>query len=382
MRIVVFGPEASSVFRLRASLMRAMIEHGHEVLTLAPDHDAEVRARLADLGIAFATVPLARTGVNPLADVRATAAIVGTLRHWRPDVLLATGAKPVVYGLMGARFAGVRARAAIITGAGSAMSGRERPRQRAVAHILQSLYRVGLRQADVVFFQNDDDETLFRALDLVGEDQRVVRINGSGVELDHFAARPLPPPPVTFLMVARLIKDKGLFEYVEAARSARSVRPDLRFTLVGPLDVNPTAITRAQLDAWRDEGVVEYLGASGDVRPFLAAAHVFVLPSYREGTPRAVLEAMSTGRAIITTDVPGCRETVRAGVNGVLVPARDASALAEAMLSLAHELDGLAAMGAQSRALAEERFDVHEVNRIILRELRLDTTVDAVLTGS
>jgi glycosyltransferase involved in cell wall biosynthesis len=290
---------------------------------------------------------------------------------WRAGHVLAFSSKPVVYGIMAAHDVGVPGRSAMITGIGSALSGGGDRRSQAARWSLEWLYRRSLRHANVVFFQNGDDEALFRSRSLIAHDQQVVRINGSGVDLDHFAVAPLPRPPIVFLMICRLIRDKGVLEYVEAARIVRGLRPDSRVRLLGPLDVNPTAVTERQLALWRDEGIIEYLGSADDVRPALSAAQVCVLPSYHEGMPRVVLEAMSMGRAIITTDVPGCRETVRHGENGYLVPARDPRALAERMLDMIDHPDRLEEMGRASRSMAQDRFDVREVNRVIMDALGL-----------
>ena len=346
-----------------------MVEAGHEVLALAPDYDEHIHATFAGWGVSFDTIPMARNGLNPIADLRTTLALIWAFRGWRADVLLASSAKPVVYGLIGARLARVGIRSAMIPGAGSALGGESSARQQLVSRVLRHLYRLGLGQAQIVYFQNGDDERLFRSLGLVSARQRLIRVNGSGVDLAHFALSPLPPPPITYIMVGRLIRDKGVVEYVEAARIAHRVRPELRFLLLGPLDTNPTAITATQLEEWQKEGIIEYLGVSRDVRPHLGDAHVCVLPSYHEGTPRAVLEAMSMGRPILTTDAPGCRETVRPGVNGYLVPVRDPEPLAAAMIAMADDIGELQAMGRASRSLAEERFDVHQVNRVIMDTL-------------
>jgi glycosyltransferase involved in cell wall biosynthesis len=281
-------------------------------------------------------------------------------------------AKPVIYGLIAARVAGVPFRAAMITGLGSALAGGPTRRQSALSHLLRGMYSIALRHAHVVFFQNPDDEQLFRRLRLVRSGQTIVRINGSGVDLAHYAVAPLPPGRITFLMICRLLRDKGVMEYVEAAKLVRGLRNDCRFQLLGPLDTNPTAITRDQLDAWIAEGAIEYLGDTADVRPFLADAHVCVLPSYGEGMPRSVLEAMSMGRAIVTTDVPGCRETVVPGVNGWLVAPRQVDGLASAMLRILEEPGDIERMGAASRQIAEQRFDVHAVNRVILDAMGLE----------
>jgi len=378
-RVVVIGPLAASVLRFRGTLLQTMSEAGHDVLAVAPDDDEYVRTELASRAIPFVTVPMSRAGMNPLRDVHTLLALTRLLRTWRADCVLAFSSKPVVYGLLAARLAGVPVRSAMITGIGSALAGGGDRRSHTARWVLERLYRRSLRYADVVFFQNADDERLFRDRALVRPDQRVVRIAGSGVDLDHFRVVPLPPPPLVFLMICRLIRDKGVIEFVEASRIVGKCRPDARFQLLGPLDVNPTAITERQLSAWQEEGVVEYLGRADDVRPAWAAAQVCVLPSYHEGMPRVVLEAMSIGRAIITTDVPGCRETVRDGENGYLVRARDPVALAERMCDMIDQPDRLAGMGRLSRVMAEERFDVHSVNRVIMDALGIEA--DRVPTG-
>lgn len=371
MRVAVVGVQAKSLLSFRGDLLRAMAERGHDVLAMAPQDDDNVRTALQAIGVAYRPVPLQRAGVNPVGDMRTVLTLTRRLRVHRADAVLAYAAKPVVYGTLAARVAGVPMRAAMITGVGSALGGGAGAGRRAVSLLLRGLYAIALSQAQVVFFQNPDDELLFRALGLVSRRSRVVRINGSGVDLIHFSPAPLPAPPIVFLMIARLIRDKGVVEYVTAARRVRLAHPEARCQLLGALDSNPTAISARQLQAWQEEGIIEYLDSTLDVRPYLAASHVYVLPSYGEGMPRSVLEAMAMGRPVITTDVPGCRETVEPGRNGVLVRARDASALADAMLRLIGDQGRLSEMGRQSREIAERRFDVHEVNRIILDAMGL-----------
>jgi glycosyltransferase involved in cell wall biosynthesis len=371
-RVAVVGGVAGSLLLFRGEMLRSMAAKGHAVLALAPENDTRVRATLEAMGVAYATVPLHRTGTSPFRDVATVISLTRTFRRFRPDAVLLYAAKPVIYGSIAARLAGVPLRAAMITGVGSALSGRSGLRRRALSLLLRKLYAVALGQVHVVFFQNPDDERLFRSTGLVGPRARVVRINGSGVDLAHFSPEPLPPPPATFLMIGRLIRDKGLFEYVEAARRVRRVHPEVRFQLLGALDSNPSAISSRDLDALRREGAIEYLGTTPDVRPFLAGAHVCVLPSYGEGMPHSVLEAMAMGRAVLTTAVPGCRETVVQGRNGLLVPARDAAALAEGMLQMLAEPGRLEYMGHESRAIAEDLFDVHTVNGAILGAMGLD----------
>jgi glycosyltransferase involved in cell wall biosynthesis len=371
-RVAVVGGFADSLVVFRGEMLRSMAANGHVVLALAPEDDPRVRAALDAMGVAYATVQLKRTSMNPLRDVATVLSLAKAFRSFRPDAVLVYAAKPVVYGLIAARFAGVEVRAAMITGVGSAFAGRSGLRQRALSALLRNMYAVALRQAHVVFFQNPDDERLFRSMGLVGSRQRIVRINGSGVDLDVFSPVALPPMPLTFLMIGRLIRDKGVGEYVEAARRVRRVHPEARFQLLGPLDSNPSAITPRELQDWQEDGAIEYLGTTSDVRPCLANAHVVVLPSYGEGMPRSLLEAMAMGRALLTTDVPGCRETVVSGRNGFLVAARDVDALEQGMLRMLAEPARLELMGHESRIIAEERFDVHSVNRTILAAMGLD----------
>lgn len=372
MRVAVVGVLAESILTFRGEMLRSMAAHGHDVLAIAPEDDSGVRDALAAMGVGYTTVSLERTSMNPVHDLATVLSLVRTFRRFRPDAVLVYAAKPVIYGSIAARLARVPLRSALITGVGSALAGGSGPRRRGLSALMRRLYQLALRGVHLVFFQNPDDERLFRSLGLVGPRHRVVRVNGSGVDLIRFAPMPLPQPPVTFLMIARLIRDKGVAEYVEAARIVKRDHPEARIQLLGALDPNPSGISAAQLETWRAEGAVDYLGSTPDVRPFLAGAHVCVLPSYGEGMPRSVLEAMAMGRAILTTDVPGCRATVEAGRNGWLVPPRDAAALADRMIRMLSEPERLEPMGRASRALAEERFDVHAVNAAILGAMGLD----------
>jgi glycosyltransferase involved in cell wall biosynthesis len=371
MRIVVVGVMAGSILSFRGEMLRAMADAGHTVLALAPEEDEEVGAALADMGVTYRSAPILRTGLNPIRDAATVKSLAGTFRAFKADMVLCYAAKPVVYGTLAARIAGVPVRAAMITGVGSALGGGTGIRGSALGSLLRTLYRVALREAQIVFFQNPDDEQLFRSLKLVGGRNRVVRINGSGVDLDFFRPAPLPARPVTFLQIGRLIRDKGVREFVQAAGLVRAQRPDARFQILGRLDTNPTAIRASEVESWGN-GAVDYLGETHDVRPYLAAAHVCVLASYGEGTPRSVLEAMAMARPILTTDVPGCRQTIEQGRNGFMVPVRDAAALAEAMLEMLAHPERLESMGRESRRLAEERFDVHSVNRVILEAMGLN----------
>src|SRR5262245_52192999 len=314
-----------------------MVRRGHEVTALAPLDDAAagVPSQLTALGVRFEPIDLDRAGIDPAADARAFLGLARRLRALRPEFVLGYTIKPVIYGSLAARLAGVPRRAAMITGMGSALVSARTPAQRLVAALARRLYRTALAQCQVVIFQNTDDRDEIGRLGALPAHARVAIVRGSGVDLAHYAPSPLPPGPPVFLFLGRLLRDKGIHEYVAAARTVRARHPDATCRIAGWLDPNPQSLSRGELDAMVAEGVVEYLGAPDDVRPHLAAAHALVLPSYREGTPRSVLEAMSMNRAVITTDAPGCRETVIDGESGLLVPVGDAGALAAAMMRLA-----------------------------------------------
>jgi glycosyltransferase involved in cell wall biosynthesis len=371
-RIVVVGVYSESLLSFRGDMLRAMVDAGHQVLAMAPEEDATVRSALNGMGVQFATVPLRRTGMNPFSDGMTTLALARAFRRFRADAILVYAAKPVIYGSIAGWLARVPLRAALITGAGAAFTQSASWRRRLTSAVVRSLYLVGLACAHLVFFQNPDDERGFRARRLLRRRHRVVIVDGSGVDIERFPQVPQPPAPVTFLMMSRLLREKGVEDYAAAAAIVRTTRADLRIQLVGGLDPNPAGISSTELDAIIAAGSIEYLGVTRDVRPLIAQAHVCVLPSYYgEGVPRSLLEGMAMGRAILTTDVAGCRETVQEGRNGILVPPRDPARLASAMLGMAGDPALLQRMGDQSRSIAEARFDVRKVNRAILGAMGL-----------
>jgi glycosyltransferase involved in cell wall biosynthesis len=347
-----------------------MLERGHEVIACAGGKDATVEDTLLDMGVHYVPLPLERTSLNPLSDLRLLWKLMRLMRKIRPDMVLTYTIKPVIYGMLIARLVGVRQRYAMITGLGYTFISSTSFKPRLLGFLVRFLYRFALAGARAVFFQNNDDLELFCEQGLIQNKDRTQRIMGSGVDLDYFSATPLPSGPLVFLLIARLLTDKGIREFVDAARMVRQVCSEPRFAVLGPFDNNPAAIDCYEVEQWVNEGVVDYWGETDDVRPYLERCSVFVLPSYREGMPRSVLEAMAMGRPIITTDVPGCRDTVDLGINGYLVAERDATALAKAMHDLAQN-DSLDAMGKASRRLAEQHFGVESVNRVLLEVMGL-----------
>jgi glycosyltransferase involved in cell wall biosynthesis len=364
-RVLIVGSYAPSLIGFRGALIAAMIERGHSVVAAAPDIDERTAAALRDLGAAPREISLRNVSLNPLTLLRSTGAMRALIREERPDVLLAYTIKPVIAGAIAGRAERVGTIVSLITGAGYAFTGGREPKRLLSRAAASLLYRIALKRSDVIVFQNPDDEQLFRRLRLVPRDRSTHLVSGSGVDLAHFSPAPLPNG-TAFLMIARLLKDKGIREFAEAAKRVKEMHPEVPIALVGDLDPSPDSLKRRELEQLIGCGI-DYKGYLDDVRPAIAECSVYVLPSYREGTPRSVLEAMAMGRAIVTTDAPGCRETVTSGENGLLVRPRDAESLFDAMMRFVRKPNLAGTMGAASRKLAEEKFDVNRVNATLLR---------------
>lgn len=367
-RILIIGGLASSLVNFRKELIEEFVARGHEVHAAAPDltSDPDTLAVLRSIGVTAHDIPLNRTGLNVASDLASVVALWRLMRRIRPDLVMGYTIKPVIWGMIAARLAGVSRRVALITGLGYALIGEARGKRKIVQLLARKLYALALRQATLAFFQNPDDCAFFRSEGLMPDRLTHQIVNGSGVNLDRFQFEPLPAGPVKFLMISRLLGDKGVREYAEAAQILQQRRPDLACDLVGPIYDTPDALSQSEISAWKDIGAPLWHGPADDVRSAIANCHVYVLPSYHEGLPRTVLEAMAMGRPIITTDAPGCRETVEPGRNGLMVPVKDAAAVAGAMIDLADNRDRLAEMGRASHEIAAGRFDVRQVNAAMI----------------
>ena len=352
-----------SLIKFRGPLIRALIEMGFEVHVAAPalNSHSDIERKLKGLDVVVHDIPLQRTGVNPARDLHSLLALRNLMRRIGADYVMGYTVKPVIYGSLAAWLAGVNNRFALITGLGYAFTGETAGLRNLLRILIQKLYRFSLSRNRLVFFQNPDDEALFRQLSLLKTDIPSCVVNGSGVDLSEYTVFALPEKP-SFLLIARLLGDKGVREYVQAAALVKQIYPEVTFRLVGWIDDNPDSIGQAELHAWIAAGTIEFLGKLSDVRPAIRDSSVYVLPSYREGTPRTVLEAMAMGRAVITTDAPGCRETVVDGENGFLVPVKNVSALANAMMKMLDDPGMVVRMGERSREIAAIKYDVHSVN--------------------
>ena len=372
--VALISNQAFSLSNFRGPLIEAMTKMGVKVYALAPDFDDFHRREVRALGAEPVDISLSRVGVSPFAGVADLVRLAFVLRRIRPDITLSYFIKPVVYGLIAGRVARVPLQFALIEGMGHTLQiepSSRRVGRRMLRTVVESMCRIALRNAERVFFLNADNSRAFLELGLVAQSQ-IVHLDGIGVDLALFAAAAPVIEPVTFMLAGRLLREKGIYDFIAAARVVKGQHPGVVFLLVGDVDKNPGSIKEREVREWVSEGLIEWPGQVSDVRPWLARASVFVLPSfYGEGLPRSTQEAMALGRPVITTNWVGCRDTVQDGITGFLVPPRDHASLAAAMLRFIRSPALIERMGREGRKLAEERFDVRRTNARILRTLGL-----------
>lgn len=366
-KIAVIASYTRSLVNFRGDMIQDWVSRGHEVYTCAPEKGFE--GQIADMGASFTPVRLARTGLNPLKDWFYFLDLIAFFKRVKPDVVFSYTIKPVIYGSIAASLSSVPKIFSLVTGAGFIF---DRERSVLLRKSIQSLYKIALSLNKGIIFQNPDDRYEFLKYGLVGKSANTFIIDGSGVNLDKYSFSEPNLDSLKFILIARLIPEKGIYEFVKAAREVRKIYPKAYFAILGPFEERKGAISEEEVRSWEEEGIVEYLGKTSDVRPFLRDASVFVLPSYyREGVPRSILEALSIGRPVITTTRPGCKETVIPGCNGFLVKEKNVGELVKAMLYFLDNPTKVRSMGLESRKLAEKRFDVNKVNREIASIMEL-----------
>lgn len=359
MRIIVVSPKNKTVFNFRGDLIKDMIAAGHEVMVIGPNRD--FLEDIMALGVSeFIEVPLVKDNTSVFGDLAYMKALRHVFLEKRPDMVFSYTIKPVIYGSLAARSAKVKNIYAMVTGLGRVYASGGL-KTRIIRILTKILYKNAFRACDKVIFQNSDDIDQFVA-DKYLPAEKCEKVNGSGVNMARFEKTELPEEPI-FLMVSRIIREKGVFEYCEAARAVKRIHPEARFILLGGFDKSIGAIKPEDIEEYIKDGVIEFPGEVKDPVAFYQKASVFVLPSYyREGLPRTILEAMSCGRAIITTDWPGCREPIRSGENGYLIPVKDSAALAEKMTALTENSALLADMANRAYLDCKEKYDVSVVN--------------------
>lgn len=369
MTFVMIANYAPSFINFRKELIQTIVKRGYKVILLAPDFSSKLKKDLNQMGVQTHSIYLKRSSTSLFREFRCFVSIYSALKSISPDVLFCYTIKPVIYGSLVARFFGINKSCSLITGLGHSFVS-DSFKGKVLNRIVTNLYRFALIKNYAILFQNNDDLELFSDLKILNDNQKVAVVNGSGVDIDFYAPAPLPETPV-FLLIARLIKEKGIFEFIDAANRLAKKYPEVKFNIVGDFDDQPSSLSQKDLDEIALSSNIIFYGAVSDVRQNIANSNVFVLPSYREGTPRSVLEAMSMGRAIITTNVPGCRETVVNEYNGFLVEPNNSFLLEKAMEKLISSSNLRTLMGKRSREIAIDKYDVYKVNKSMINVLKL-----------
>ena len=362
-KFVIHGNDLNFFMRFRLDFAKALIEKNYEVHLVVSSENKIIIDELKQYNIKCHYKSFERAGMNIFRDAMYIFQLVSLFKSINPKYMMSYNIKPNIYGVIAAWLARVPKRYMLITGLGFSFG----EKAGFLKILVSRLYRISMGCSTWVFFQNPDDQSLFEKLKIIKKNCSSV-VSGSGVNLDQYKKIPLPNS-LKFIMVARILKDKGIQEYIEAAMLVRKQNPKVEFIYVGDLDDNPMSISKKQLDLWKASSGIKFYGQLKDVRPALGESSVFVLPSYREGIPRSVLEAMSMGRPIITTKAPGCKETVKEGYNGFLVDIKSVEALVTAMEKFINQPSLVKSMGDASRVYAEERFDVNLVNQTMISKM-------------
>ena len=373
-KIIIIGTIASSLYTFRKDLILSLINKGYTVHAFTSDSDEAELAKIAQLGAIPTHYKLSRGGLNPYEDLSNTISLYQKIKKIQPDIVFSYFIKPVIYGTLAAKLAKVPKKIAMIEGLGFAFT--EQPegyskKAKIVQRVQVALFKLALPLADKIIFLNPDDiRDLLYKHSIPVRDYEV--LGGIGLKLDDYPYQPinLKNDETNFLFIGRLLKEKGIFDFIEAAKIVKQQYPNTKFTVLGSTDAdNPGALHADQVEELVATGLIDYPGQVANVVDWIADSHVFVLPSYREGVPRSTQEAMAVGRAIITTDVPGCRETVIDGKNGFIVPKWNPQALAEKMIYFIENPEQIQVMGEESYKIAQEKFDARKVNERLLKIL-------------
>lgn len=373
MKLIFVANAAFTLLNFRRELMLRLVSLGYEVFAVCPPGcdltDKNIEDEFKKLGVRYLPVDFQRNGLNIVNDIRFFVNVYKLFRELDPDIVLNYTIKPFVYSSIAAKLHGNVKVLSNVTGLGYIFTVNSmKVKLLRILVVLQ--LKIASKCNDFIFFQNPDDLADYSSFGILSKKKNVKVINGSGVNLKIFTHRVLPDnKAIRFLFIARLIKDKGIYELLEASKLVKDIYPDVVIDIVGPLDSNPSALTGSDIEKLQSEGIVNYHGATSDVRPYLNDCDVFILPSYREGTPKTILEAMAIGRPIVTTDAPGCRECVVDGYNGFLVPVESSIELYNAMIKLIESPELRSTMGDASRQIAESKYDVNIVVKDIIDEI-------------
>lgn len=374
-KIILIGTTASMTIQFRQDLIKLLLQHQWQVYTFVCEYKEEELQQLKSLGATPVTYSMSRGGLNPFADIAAIWDLKKKIQAINPDRLISFFAKPVVYGTLAAKMAKVPYIAGMLEGLGYTFT--EQPngqplKTKIIRTIQVMLYKLALPKLDQMIFLNPDDvNDLLKKYNIFVKSSAV--LGGIGLNLEQYPYSKAPTTPLNFLFVGRLLKEKGIYEFIEAAKKVKKVYPATQFTVIGSIDPhNMGALTQQELNQLLTENLFNYPGYVSDIQNWIHKSSVFVLPSYREGVPRSTQEAMAIGRPVITTDVPGCRETVVDGVNGFLVPKWDPEALAEKMIYFIEHPKAINQMGQESYKIATNKFDAKKVNRKLCKLLDIE----------
>ena len=375
-KIAIIGTVASSFYGFRADLIRAMREKQYTVYAFTSEYTDSDLKKIESLGAIPITYELNRGGLNPLADIVVTYQLSKKIKEINPDMVFSYFSKPVIFGTLAAKLAKVPCVIGMLEGLGYTFT--EQPeglskKTQFIKKIQVFLYKMVLPQLNQLIFLNPDDPK--DLLEQYGiKVKKVDILGGIGLNLKDYPYKCIPhiQQPINFLFIGRLLKEKGIHDFVQAAKKVKEKYPKTQFTVLGAIDThNLGALQQSELDDLISSNIIHYPGHVKNVKDWIAGSHVFVLPSYREGVPRSTQEAMAIGRAVITTDVPGCRETVENGVNGFLVPKWNPEALAEKMIYFIEHPEQIEMMGYESYKIAQEKFDAEIVNQRLMKILGL-----------
>lgn len=368
-KVIIIAPIYDSLINFRGDLIEEIKNKDCEVITISPAPSKQYRETFKDKQIKNITLNFERNKVNPFHDFYMFVKLVIIFWTQSPDIVLSYGIKPVIYGGLAAKFFKINFYA-LVTGVGYAFQG-DSFKRKLLTKLVAILYKSALKKANEVIFHNKENCNLFVEKNIISKLKTSV-VNGSGVDIDKFNFEPPVIKNVSFLCISRLLGEKGLREYAAAAKIVKKKFPNIIFNLVGPEDTSPDGISLNEVMKWSD--YINYKGATLDVRPFIKSANIFILPSYHEGISRSILEAMSMGRPILTTDGVGCKETVEDNVNGFKVPVGSIEKLAEKMIWFIQNPMSLNQMGIASRKIVEQRYDVRKVNFEMLNIIGLGAT--------
>lgn len=366
MRIIISASHGYSMINFRGELIKEMVMQGHEVICTSIEPPSEMEEAVSNLGAKYYSIPGTRTGLGIISNLGMLFSYIKTYWYLKPDLCFLFMSKPIVFGGLASILCRIKHLIVFVTGLEIAFYS-PGIKNWIVRIFLTLMYKLVHGKCDHVFFMNPDDYQRMLKWKLVKE-SKAVMVNGSGVNMEYFEKKQMPDTDMV-CMTARLVWSKGIREYLEAAAMVKAKYPAVKFKLVGGMDENPEALSKQEVDLIVKTGIIEYCGFTKDVRPYLQECSVFVLPSYHEGNGRCIVEAEALGRPIITTDAPGCRETVINGYNGFLIPVRDSKTLAEKIILLLDNPDLKNKMAENSYQLCCEKFDVKQINKIFIDKM-------------